>query len=158
MGITVVVITHEMLVVKEICDRVAVMDNGRIVEKNDIVPIFVNPIQEMTRNFIATANNSNKVYELLEDNHPLTRLKPNQQLLRITYGSSSASQALISDISRRFDVECSIIYGNVEVIKDNSIGTLVTVVSGNDADIRSSIDYLRTHEVNVEVMKRGHID
>lgn len=158
MGLTVVVITHEMLVVKEICDHVAVMDNGRIVEKGDIIPIFVNPIEEMTQNFIATANNSNKVYELIEENNPLIQLQPNQQLLRLKYGSQSTSQALISDISRKFNVECSIIYGNVEVIRDNSIGTLVTIVTGDEDSIRNAIRYMKEEQVNVEVMKRGHID
>lgn len=158
LGITIVIITHEMLVVKEICDRVAVMDNGRIIEKNDIVPIFVNPIQEMTRNFIATANNSNKIYELIEQDHPLTRLEPDEQLIRITYDSDHASQALISEISKNFNVECSIIFGNVEVIKDNSIGTLVSTVSGSDSDIKNALRYLKDHNVKVEVIKRGHLD
>lgn len=158
LGITVVVITHEMLVVKEICDRVAVMENGRIIEKNDIVPIFVNPIQEMTRNFIATANNSNKITELIEENHPLTQLSPNQQLIRITYDSDNASEALISNVSRKFNVECSIIFGNVEVIKNNSIGTLVSILSGSDEDVRKAINYIKEQNVNLEVMKRGHID
>lgn len=70
MNLTVVMITHEMLVVKEVCDRVAVMENGRVVEKDDIVPVFVNPIQEITKNFINTTNNSNKINELIKENHP----------------------------------------------------------------------------------------
>lgn len=97
--ITVVVITHEMFVVKELCDEVAIMANGRVVEQGDIIPIFTNPLQEMTKEFIATASNANKVDELIRQNHPLTRLKANQQLVKLQYDSSSTAEAMISHIS-----------------------------------------------------------
>ncbi len=158
MKITVIMITHEMLVVKEICDRVAVMENGRVVEKNDIVPIFINPVEEITQNFINTTNNSNKINELIEEKHPLTQLAPDQQLVRLKYSSSNTKEALISEISRRFHIDCSIVFGNVEVIKDAPLGTLVTIFTGTDENIKRALDYTREHGVYVEVMKRGHID
>lgn len=158
MNITVVMITHEMLVVKEICDRVAVMENGRVVEKNDIVPIFIDPIEEITQNFINTTNNSNKINELIEEKHPLTQLNPNQQLVRLKYTSSNTKEAIISEISRTYNVDCSIIFGNVEVIKDSPLGTLVTVFTGNDENIRKALEFCKKEGVYVEVMKRGHID
>lgn len=156
LGITVVVITHEMLVVKEICDRVAVMDAGRVVEKGDLVPVFVNPIQEITRNFINTTNNSSKIYELIEQKHPLTILQDNQELVRMSYAGTNTGEALISKISRNFDIDCSIIFGNVEVIKDSPIGTLVTVLTGKEEDISKAIASMRDDGVGVEVIKRGH--
>ncbi len=158
MKITVIMITHEMLVVKEICDRVAVMENGRVVEKNDIVPIFINPVEEITQNFINTTNNTNKINELIEEKHPLTQLAPDQQLVRLKYSSSNTKEALISEISRRFHIDCSIVFGNVEVIKDAPLGTLVTIFTGTDENIKRALDYTREHGVYVEVMKRGHID
>ncbi len=158
MNITVVMITHEMLVVKEICDRVAVMENGRVVEKNDIVPIFVNPIEEITQNFINTTNNSNKINELIAQKHPLTQLEPNQQLVRLKYTSANTKEALISQISRNYGVDCSIVFGNVEVIKDAPLGTLVTVFTGEDGKIKEALERCREEGVYVEVLKRGHID
>ncbi|MBF0578744.1 ATP-binding cassette domain-containing protein [Erysipelotrichaceae bacterium RD49] len=157
-GITVVVITHEMFVVKEICDRVAVMDAGRVVEKGDIVPIFVHPVEQMTKNFIATASNANKIDELIKSDHPLTRLASNQQLARLQYDQTNTTDAIISQVSRLFDVDCSIIFGNVEILHDAPIGTLTVILTGDDANIRKSIDYLRQEGVEVEVIKRGHID
>ena len=158
MNLTVVMITHEMLVVKEVCDRVAVMENGRVVEKDDIVPVFVNPIQEITKNFINTTNNSNKINELIKENHPLTQLASNQQLVKLKYSSTNTREALISKISRDYNVDCSIIFGNVEVIKDAPLGTLVTVFTGEDENIRHALDQCKKEGVYVEVMKRGHID
>lgn len=156
-GITVVIITHEMLVVKEVCDRVAVMEGGRVVEENDIVPVFVNPIQEITRSFINTANNADKIQELIDEGSTLTTLEPDQQLVRLTY-SSNAGDALISKISRENGVDCSIIFGSVDIIKETPIGTLVTVFTGPDKDIRMALQSCRRQGVGVEVMKRGHLD
>lgn len=156
-GITVVVITHEMLVVKEICDRVAVMDAGRVVEKGDLVPVFVNPVQEITRNFINTTNNSNKIYELIEQGHPLTILKDNQQLVWLSYAGQNTGEALISKVSRDFNLDCSIIFGSVEVIKESPLGTLVTVFTGKEEDIKKALDEMKASGVGVEVLKRGHI-
>lgn len=157
-GITVVVITHEMFVVKEICDRVAVMDSGRVVEKGDIIPIFVHPVEAMTRSFLSTASNANKIDELIEQNDPLIRLDSNQQLVRLQYDQSNTSQAMISRISRDFDVDCSIIFGNVDILQNTPIGTLTTVFSGTEQNIRKAIDYLRQDGVEVEVIRRGHIE
>lgn len=158
MNLTVVIITHEMLVVKEICDRVAVMDSGRVVEKGDIVPVFTNPIEDLTRQFINTTSSVNKIYELIEQNHPLTRLEDNQQMILLKYAGSNTGEALISRVSRQFDVDCSIIFGSVEVIQDEPIGLLVTVFTGSSDSIRRAVDLLKNDGVNVEVIKRGHID
>ena len=157
-GITVIVITHEMLVVKEICDRVAVMEAGRVVEKGDIVPVFVNPMQEITRNFINTTNNTEKIYELIEANHPLTQLSDKQQMVRLTYAGEATSEAMISKVSRECNVDCSIIYGNVEVIKDSPLGVLVTTFTGESADIKAALELLKKEGVSVEVIRRGRID
>lgn len=157
-GITVVVITHEMFVVKEICDEVAVMDSGRVVEQGDIVPVFTNPVQEMTRNFIATASNENKVNELIKMNHPITQLKENQQLVRLRYDSTNTEDAMISRISRLYSIDCSIISGSVEIWKESPVGQLVTVFTGEEEQIRLAIDELKRNNIKVEVIKRGHIE
>ena len=156
--ITVVVITHEMFVVKELCDEVAIMANGRVVEQGDIIPIFTNPVQEMTKEFIATASNANKVDELIRQNHPLTRLKANQQLVKLQYDSSSTAEAMISHISREFGIDCSIIFGSVEIWKDEPIGQLVTIFTGSNEQIENAVADLKNSHIRVEVIKRGHIE
>ncbi len=156
--LTVVVITHEMHVVKEICDHVAVMENGQVIEQGDIVSVFSNPQAVMTQNFISTANNSNKIDELIKHKHPLVTLKENQQLVRLRYISENADEALISKVSTACNVECSIIFGNIEVIQDKPIGTIVTKFTGTDEDIKKALTLCKEDGVMVEVMKRGHID
>ncbi|WP_288081532.1 methionine ABC transporter ATP-binding protein [Faecalibaculum rodentium] len=157
-NITVVVITHEMLVVKEICDRVAVMEAGRVVETNDLVPIFINPIEEITRNFINTTNESAKIQELLDTGHPLTRLAENQQLVRLTYTPENAAEPIISRLAEKLGVESSIIFGNIEVIRDEPIGTIVTKMTGSDQQLKDALALCREAGIRTEVMKRGNID
>ncbi len=157
-NITVVVITHEMLVVKEICDRVAVMESGRVVETNDLVPIFINPVEEITRNFINTTNDSAKIQELIDTGHPLTRLNSNQQLVRMTYTPDNAAEPIISRLAEKLGVESSIIFGNIEVIRDEPIGTIVTKMTGTDQQLRDALSLCRESGIRTEVMKRGNID
>ncbi len=157
-NITVVVITHEMLVVKEICDRVAVMESGRVVETNDLVPIFINPVEEITRNFINTTNDSAKIQELIDTGHPLTRLDPNQQLVRLTYTPENAAEPIISRLAEKLGVESSIIFGNIEVIRDEPVGTIVAKMTGTDQQLRDALSLCRDSGIRTEVMKRGNID
>ena len=76
LGITVVLITHEMAVVKEICHRVAVMEHGRVVEQGDVFNVFADPKQEITKNFIHTTSNLQKIEELVAENSPVVQLQP----------------------------------------------------------------------------------
>ena len=152
-GITVVIITHEMAVVKDICRRVAVMDGGRVVEEGDVFSIFSSPREAVTRSFISTTSNLSKVEELMEAGSPIVDLSPGQLLVRMTYIQKSASEAIISDLSRRFGVDINIIYRNLEVIEDAPLGGLVAVLGGDRA--QEALEYWTSKNVRAEVLKRG---
>lgn len=153
LGITIVLITHEMAVIKEICDRVAVMEDGNLVEEGKILDIFANPQEEVTKNFIHSTSTVNQIYNLIENNHPLVQLKTNESLVLLHYTSSNADKALISEISRRYNVDTNIIFGSVEVLSDLPIGNLAIILSGQENDIQSAILKLREEGVKVEVLK-----
>lgn len=155
LGITVVVITHEMQVIKDICDRVAVMTGGRVVEVGDVFEIFANPQKAITKEFVENTSNLSKIHELLETQSSLTRLKPGEAILRFRYLERNASEALVSQISRKFHLDVNIIFGNIEMIGDNPIGGLVSIVRGESSDITSAIDYLVNKNVGVEVILDG---
>ncbi len=143
-------------VVKEVCDKVAVMEDGRVVEQGSIVDIFSNPQHQITKNFIATTNNLNKIDELIKDNHRITQLNENQQMVKLQYQSSNTDVALISVLSRDYSVDCSIIFGNVEIIQGQPIGTLITIFTGEDVDIKKALEFTKQQGVKVEVIKRGN--
>lgn len=152
LGITIVLITHEMAVIKEICDRVAVMEDGRIIEEGLIEDVFSKPHTKVTKDFIQSTSNISKIYELVEDGSALTTIEEGQRLVKLNYDAVNTSKALISEISREFMVDTSIIFGNVEIIKGCPLGDLVVILSGEGKQIDNAINYLETHHVQVEVI------
>ena len=156
MGITVVMITHQMQVVKEACHRVAVMESGRVVEEGDVFSIFAHPKQEITRTFVDSTTNLNKVEELLEEGAEITRLKPGEKLVRLSYQRGSAAEAIVSTVSRDFGVDVNIVLGSVELIGGVPLGGLVVVFSGRAEGIERALAYIREKNVGVEVI--AHAD
>ena len=155
--LTVVVITHEMEVVKEICDRVAVMEDGNVVELNTVQNIFSNPQENITREFINTTSNLNKLSDLIQNESKVIQLQAYEKLLRIDFVGESTSDAIISKISKEYDTEASIIFANVEVIKDEILGSMVIKLSGESNNQDAAIKHLAEIGIKVEVIKHGPV-
>ena len=154
-GITIVIITHEMAVVKEICDRVAVMEHGNVVEEGDVYSIFAAPKAGITRDFIRTTSNLQKIEKLVEEKSPLVALKPGEKILRLNYIKKNTSEALISEASRRFSVDLNIIFADIEIVQDAPIGGTVAIASGTKENIEAAIEYLKEKNVGVEVIENA---
>lgn len=155
MGITIVVITHEMQVIKDICDRVAVMKEGQVVECGNVFDIFASPKEPITREFVENTTTLSRIYELVDAKSDVTKLKPGQIILRSNYLEKNVSEALVSQISRKFNLDVNIIFGNVELIGENPIGGLVSIVQGEKKNIEDALEYLREKNVGVEVVVDG---
>lgn len=153
LGITIVLITHEMAVVKDICDRVAIMEQGRVVEEGDTVSVFSHPKEAMTKDFIDTASNLGKIHDLIAEGHSLTEIQPGEQMVLLTYSGSNAGQPLISALAEKFSVSANIIYGNIDYLKGKPLGKLVVTLSGEKEAMEQAIDYIRSLGVEMEVMK-----
>ena len=117
LGITMVIITHQMEVVKDICDRVAVMEHGSVVEEGETIEVFSHPRKPVTKSFIETAGSIGKIYDLIAEDSPITRLLPGQKMYLLTYSTDTTKEAIISYVSRTYDVDASVSFGNVEVLK-----------------------------------------
>lgn len=153
LGITIVLITHEMAVIKEICDRVAVMEDGVVVEEGSVSDIFAHPHAQVTKNFINTTSSLAKIYEMVENDSPITRIQKGQWLVHLKYGAGNTKEALLSHMTREMQVETSIIFGNVEVIHDTPLGDLVVILGGKEENIKSAVAYAKAHGVEVEVIR-----
>ena len=157
LGITVVIITHEMAVVKEICDRVAVMEHGRVVEQGEVFNVFADPRQEITRSFIHTTSNLRKIEELIEEDSPVVQLKPGELIVRLSYIQRNVSEPLISTVSRKFDITLNIIFSDIAIVQNAPIGGTVAIISGERAQITQAIAYLIEKNVGVEVIKDARV-
>ncbi|ASA25772.1 methionine ABC transporter ATP-binding protein [Paenibacillus donghaensis] len=153
LGITIVIITHEMGVVKEICNKVAIIDQGVILEQGDVFSVFSNPREPLTKTFLETTSNLSKVDELIRMNSPLVQLEEGQIILKLTYTNTTVSEALISEVSRRFYVNVNIIASDIEIVNDMLLGGLVAVLSGEQAGIDQTLTYLHEKNVVVEVIR-----
>ena len=153
LNLTIVIITHQMEVVKDICDRVAVMEDGYVVEEGATIDVFDHPEKPVTKDFIDTATNISKIYELVEQNSPLTDIPEGAKMLILSYSSVNTNEAVISAISRKFNVDASIIFGNVEILKNLPFGKLVVTLSGKPEDIEGAIAYIQAAGIDTEVIK-----
>lgn len=155
LGVTILIITHEMQVIKEICSQVYVMEGGRIVEQGDVFQVFAVPRQAVTRRFVDSTSHLSRIQELLDDPARPIKLNPGDYLFRLNYLERSTSEALISNISRRFELDVNILLGSIELIDGNPLGGLVVVAGGGHDKIAAAAEYLSKRNVQVEVISHG---
>lgn len=153
LGITIVVITHQMEVIKEICDRVAVMQKGVVVEKGDIVEVFSAPQAPITKSFIQAADNFEAFSDLVKLNSAITGIKPSQPVWFLTYRGAVAGEPLMSELYRRFEVKANIIYGNIDYFKQCIVGKLGVAIEGRADQIEKARQFLIDQKVIVEVLR-----
>lgn len=153
LNLTIVLITHEMAVVKAICNKVSIMEHGKVVEKGTILEVFNNPQEQVTKNFINTTTSINKIFDMIETRDPLVSLDHDEVLLRLIYSSGSAEEPLMANLVKSYDVSFNIIFGNVEVLDGNPLGNLVIKLKGEKKNIEAAINYTKAQGVKVEVLK-----
>ena len=153
LGITIILITHEMAVVKEICQRVAVMEHGRVVEEGEVFHVFAAPKQEITRRFIHTTSNLQKVEDLIAAHSPVVRLQPGEVIVRLSYLQKNVSEPLISTVSQKFGISLNIIFADITIVQDAPIGGTVAIISGDRGKITEAMEYLIEKNVGVEVIQ-----
>lgn len=152
--ITIVLITHEMAVVKEICHRVAVMEKGRIIEEGSILEIFSRPQELVTKRFVDTVSSISQIYEWIEEDHSPIALSKGQWLVKLSYDENSTGKAMLSHISRAYQVDANIIFGNVELLQGIGLGSLAIILEGKQTAIEDAVAALEQQGVNVEVLKK----
>ena len=157
LNLTIVMITHEMAVVKEICDHVAIMEHGQVVEQGEVFSLFADPKQLITQNFIRTTSNLQKIEELIAEGSPVVQLQPGEVIVRLSYIQKNVSEPLISTLSQRFQISLNIIFADIEIVQDAPIGGTVAILSGEREQITKAMEYLIEKNVGVEVLKDARV-
>lgn len=155
LGITIVLITHEMQVVKEIANKVAVMQNGQIIEKNSLIEIFAQPQAELTKQFIETTNSVNRFIAGLEKTGLFDNLAADEELIHLDFGTETVDEPVISTINKNFEVTTSIFYGNVELLQGSSLGSLIITLKGAKAEREKVKAYLQERQLKFEVLGKA---
>lgn len=150
LGLTIVLITHQMEAVKQICNRVAVMDAGAIIERGDLLQVFSNPKQQLTKDFIDTTLQLDQAIESVLQQPAVKNLGPNDRLLRLTYVGASADQPLVAKLFESYQVTANILFGDIQILQDTPFGNLIVVLSGDQAQVDAGIQYLKQQDVKIE--------
>lgn len=146
-GITIVIITHEMEVVKEICDKCAVMQDGKVVEQGPSYEIFANPKEPLTKTFIQTVLSFQLPPQLMENCQGT--------LLRLQFRGDIAGAPVVSDMLQGHKVSGNILHGKVEYIKELPLGIFIMELLGDQSEVERALSYLEQRLEQVEVIQRA---
>ncbi len=151
-GLTIVLITHQMQVIKQVADRVAVIDAGRIVESGPVIDVFTRPQHDTTRSLIAEIVPQDlpdsvlvRIRTLMSAEHP-----EEGQLLRLAFAGDESDRPLLSDVIRRFGIDLSIVHGQVDEIQGKPFGTLAVFARGAREQLNAAVAHLRGAGVHVD--------
>ncbi|MEH6943081.1 methionine ABC transporter ATP-binding protein [Bacillus sp. JJ722] len=151
--ITILIITHEMEVIKQICNRVAVMEDGRIIESGSVFNMFSNPQTNTARNFVHSVIRDEVPDSVI---HLLGDTKRQSRIYKIDFLGVSSSQPIVSSTAKEFDVEINILFGNITELQGIPFGNLIVEISGSDREIERAHQYIATKNVTInEVTNKG---
>jgi D-methionine transport system ATP-binding protein len=155
LGLTIVLITHQMEVIKQVCDRVAVLDAGRVVEEGKVIDVFLQPHHEVTRALIGDVI-AQELPPALKA-RVAERLKNGRDhLLRLAFTGSGVDQPTLSETIRRYELDFNILHGQIDEIQGQAFGSLAVLAGGEPVKVSEAIAYLRSQGVVVEEL--SHVE
>lgn len=146
-GLTIVIITHQMEVVKDLCNKVAVMQDGKVVEEGTTLEIFSNPKNKLTKDFVETSTNVNQTIEEVKNN--ISALGPDESLVKLSYVGESTTEPVINEIYEKFSIKTNVLAGNIEFITGTPVGNLIVTFKGDKEKIDQAVEYLISGGTNV---------
>lgn len=144
--ITILMITHEMSVIRDVCDKVAVIEGGEIIESGTVFDIFSNPQTKTAQNFVHSVLNDSipeSVRNLVQEHNP------NGKLFKINFVGASSGQPLLSKIAKKFDVDINVLFGNITELQGVPFGHLIVELRGQENEIKRA--YLHIQHENVSI-------
>lgn len=137
--ITILLITHEMHVIRSICDRVAVMENGRVIEEGNVFDVFTEPQTKTTKNFISAVLNDSLSPALFEK----IRGAHSGRLYRIVFKGGATKEPIISQVTKKYHVDFNILYGSINELQEKLFGNLIVELQGADHEVDRVVQELR---------------
>lgn len=151
LGITIVLITHEMQVVKSICKNVAVMDSGKIIEAGPVSEVFIHPKTALSKDFIESSTNVDTAIERIIKR--FNDWSENKHLLYLKFAGDNTEDGVISRISKETGVDVSILFANMDVVAGVDVGYTVLAISGQKDAIEHAVSILTNAGVETKILK-----
>lgn len=146
-NITILIITHEMSVIREICDKVAVIEGGQIIEEGSVFDVFSSPKTQTARNFVSTVMNDqlpDSINELIQ------KYEGKQKIFRINFVGNSAGQPLLSELAKKFEIDINVLFGNITELQGTPFGNLIVEFQGNDNEIKKVLAYVNEKNISIK--------
>ncbi|MGU3414682.1 methionine ABC transporter ATP-binding protein [Enterobacteriaceae bacterium C34A] len=150
-GLTIVLITHEMHVVRKICDRVAVMENGKVVEEGEVIRVFTHPQQPITQQFVR------QVSQYAEDDafNPALAQDLQGSVIKLTFTGHSTHQPIVGELTLRYGLPFNILHGKMTQTAHGVFGQLWLHVVATEEQLNNILADLQHSDIDGEVIKRG---
>ncbi|WP_066498368.1 methionine ABC transporter ATP-binding protein [Abyssisolibacter fermentans] len=148
LGLTVVLITHQMEVIKDVCDRVAIIEAGKIIELDTVKQVFSNPKTETAKAFLSHI----KKTEI--DDIDIPKI-PGSKVIKLNFVGKTSKQPIICKMIRSFDISLNILSGNIHELLSTSLGTLLIQISGNDDEVEKALAWLKSKDIRLDVIWNG---
>lgn len=145
-NITVMIITHEMSVIQEICNKVAVMEEGRIIEQGSVLEVFGHPQHETTQNFVKTVIQNSLTPSIQKS----IKAEHGNLLYKLNFIGKSASEPILYEMIRSSDIKVNILFANTTEIQEMTLGTVILQLNGDQAEINKALAFLKNNGVGVE--------
>ncbi|QQD85979.1 methionine ABC transporter ATP-binding protein [Jeotgalicoccus sp. ATCC 8456] len=148
MNLTIVLITHEMHVIRKICDRAAVMENGKVVEVGSVIELFQNPQSSVTKRFVKD--------DISDDDHQLAieELKasfPTSTIVKLNFVGTRTKSPIVSEVIRNYGLDVNILSGNIKQTNQESFGHLYIALDIDNETLESISNEFKKHDVTLEV-------
>lgn len=147
LGVTILLITHEMDVAKEICDRIAIMEHGKIIEEANVVEFFANPKTDLAKLFIKRHTQEN-----LPETIRLRLSDEGYPLWRLSFLGKAAEEPLIAHLIQEVRLKLNILQANIEPLRDQMMGTMIVEAEGDEVQITQGMQFLRSKGIHVETI------
>ncbi|WP_204314715.1 methionine ABC transporter ATP-binding protein [Bifidobacterium aerophilum] len=155
--LTIIVVTHQMDVVKQICTDVAVIDKGTIVEQGDAFAVFSDPKADLTRRFVSNSTGLSRIYELIAKRSPILKTAAGERLIHMQYVDKTVSEGLVSIISTKFDLTVNILFASLDIVDGYPLGSIVAKYKGSDEQIDQALEFLKGKGIRTTLIEPGDV-
>ena len=143
LGLTIVLITHQMEVIRKVCNRTAILSDGKLIEEGSTKEIFLNPKNELTREFVS--------HIAPETENKKEKMKiTGKQMLKLNFQGEQAEKPYISDMVKKYGLDVNILGGTIDELADDKVGHLLIEILGSDTERNSAINWLKENKIEVE--------
>ncbi len=156
LGLTIILITHEMQIVKDIANRVAVMQDGQLIEEGSVLEIFSHPKEALTQDFISTATGIDEAMVKINKQDVVENLQAGEKMVQLKYAGHATDEPLLNQVYKNHQVTANILYANIEILDNTPVGEMVVILSGQGENVSHALADIEAANVEVILLKEGN--